>query len=177
MNKVSLIVAVNEVFAIGENNKLLYHIKEDLQRFKNKTMGNYCVMGRNTFESLRKPFEGRTNVVLTSSSSFKEDVKYKYPNYDIMVESNLEKILNQYKSTGEQDKELFICGGVGIYAESMPYVDNIYLTMVHDDKEGDVYFPSLELKNFTILNTEKHYDDKSGLYYSFIDYKKKPSLD
>jgi len=177
MNQISLIVCTNEVFSIGKDNRLLYHIKDDLQRFRKLTLGNYCIMGKKTFLSLPKPFDDRVNVVLTSNPNFKGDVDYKYPNYNIMIESNLEKILNQYKNTGEQDRELFLCGGCRVYAEGMKYVDNIYLTMVHDDKEGDVYFPSLELKSFTIINTEKHYDEKSGLYYSFIDYKKKPSLD
>ena len=170
---VSLITCINEDFSIGKDNKLLYHIKKDLERFREKTLNTYCVMGKNTFFSLNKPFDKRVNVVITSNPHLKIEDELK-EKYDILIESDLEKVLNQYKFTGSQDKDLFLCGGSRIYAEGIKYCDNLYITMVHQKGiEADTYFPSQELSNFTITHTEKHFDEVSGLYYSFINYKRK----
>lgn len=166
---ISLIVAVNENFAIGNKNELLYHIKDDLLRFKELTSGNFVVMGRKTFESLPKPFkQGRTNVILTREEDYKVD-----SDADILICNDLTKVLNQYKFTGKQDRDMFIIGGGEIYAEAIHWCDNIYLTMVHDDKEGDTYFPKQELSMFKKVSCEKHLDEASGLYFTYINYERK----
>ena len=173
---VNIIACVNESWQLGNSktNDLLYKIKHDLKRFKEKTMNNYCVYGRNTYESLPKLFSGRTNVILTRNQKFGIPQEL-HEEYDVIIENDLTKILSQYCNSGHQERDLFICGGVEIFAEGLHYADKLYLTLVHDSchEEGDVYFPVQELSEFKIIHKEKHFDEESGLYYSFIDYVRK----
>jgi dihydrofolate reductase len=176
---INIIVAVNESFQIGNSktNTLLYRIKNDMVRFKQLTMNSYCVMGRLTYESLNSPLIGRTNVILTGNKNFKIDEEL-YDKYDIIVEHDFEKILNHYKFSGEQDKDFNIIGGSYLFAEGIHWADYIYLTMIHDsdNKNGDIYFPKFELSNFKEVSREKHYDEDSDLYYSYINYKRKVGI-
>lgn len=177
---ISLIAAVNESFAMGDyrTNDLLYKISDDLTRFKNLTTGNYVVMGKNTYNSLSSLLSNRTNVILTKNTSFTIPSEL-HNKYDVIIEHDLEKVLNLYKSSGTQTKELYLIGGSHIYAEGIHWCDKIHLTMVHEKKENlsYIYFPSQELSEFTEVKREKKYDEKSGLYYSFIDYVRKGSVD
>lgn len=176
---INIIVAVNESFQIGNSktNTLLYRIKNDMVRFKQLTMNSYCVMGRLTYESLNSPLIGRTNVILTGNKNFKVDEEL-HENYDIIVEHDFQKILNHYKYSGEQEKDFNIIGGSYLFSEGIHWADNIYLTMVHDlnHPEGDIYFPKSELANFKEVSREKHYDDISGLNYSYINYTRKVGI-
>lgn len=173
---IGLVVCVNESFQIGnsKNNDLLYKISHDMSRFKSVTMGHYVAMGRNTFYSLPAPLKGRVNVVFSKNHRFKieDDLLEKY---DIIVENDFEKVLNNYKYSGEQEKDFMIIGGSFLFSEGIHWCDNIYLTMVHDKNhpDGDIYFPKQELSEFKEAYREKHYDEESGLWYSFIDYVRK----
>lgn len=174
---VNIIACINESFQLGDSktNNLLYSIKNDLNEFRKRTLNNYVVMGKNTFRSLKKPFDNRVNVIISSNL----ELTNKYcDDYDILVEDDLEKVLNQYKFTGKQNKDLFLCGGARIYSEGIKFCDNLYITMVHEYSKpnGDVYFPSQELSNFTITHKEKHFDEECGLFYSFINYKRKENV-
>lgn len=171
---IKLIVAVNESWQIGnsKSNDLLYKIKKDLLRFKDLTKSNYVVMGKVTFDSLKSPLKDRTNVILSRSN------KYNYihtSDYDLIYHNNLENVITQYKNSGKQEKEMFIIGGSEIYAQAMPYVDELYLTMIHDSNhpDGNVYFPHQELSNFKSYSSEKFYDETLDLEYSFINYIRK----
>lgn len=172
---INLIVAVNEDFAIGnsKSNDLLYHIKDDLKRFRELTMGNYVVMGRTTFESLPAPLKGRTNVVLSRKLNYYESIDY--GTYEIVDHYDLENVLTQYKESGKQVKEMFIIGGAQIYAQSFPYVDKIYLTMIHHQghPDADVFFPTLELVNFKETSISNvMVDEDSGLSYHYVEFER-----
>lgn len=175
---VNIIACVNESWQLGNSktNDLIYKIKNDLKEYRQKTMGHFCIYGRKTYESLPKLFDGRTNVILTRDKNFKLDEEL-HKKYDVIIEHDLTKILNQYKATGKQEKEAFLCGGVNVFAEGIHWADKIYLTLVHDENhpKGDVFFPVQELSEFKIIHKEKHFDEESGLYYSFIDYVRKGS--
>lgn len=172
---INLVCAINESFQMGDskNNDLLYKISNDLKRFKWLTEGSYVVMGKNTYASLPSLLKNRINVILTRDKKF--DVsELEKEKFEVIIENDLEKVLNHY-STGRQEKELFLIGGSHIYSEGIHWADRLFLTIVHDNEhpKGDIYFPKQELSNFKETYREKNYDEKSGLYYSFINYKRK----
>lgn len=173
---INVIVCVNESFQIGNSktNDLIYHIKDDMKHFRWLTEGSYVVMGKNTFESLPKPLENRINVVLSLDTTYTVDEKL-MEEYDIIVAHDLERVLNQYRETGYQEREMFIIGGACIYAEAIHWADRVFLTMVHEENhpDGDVYFNDEELCKFKPFFQCDCKDEETGLCYSFINYKRK----
>ena len=117
---ISIIVAVSEDWGIGKDNELLWHISEDLKRFKRLTTGNTIIMGKKTWESLpRRPLPGRKNIVLTDDPQ--EHIDGSVTAYSI--EDALSKC--------ERDEEIFVIGGGSIYRQFMPIADRLYITHVH----------------------------------------------
>lgn len=125
---ISIIVAVARNGVIGGGNTLLWHISEDLKRFKALTTGHPVVMGRKTFESLGRPLPNRTNVVVTRQH-------IEIPG--CTVAGSLEEALALFPA----QEEVFVTGGGQIYAQALPLADRIYLTTVMRDYEGDTRFP------------------------------------
>jgi dihydrofolate reductase len=139
-----IIAALSRNRVIGKNGKIPWHISEDLKRFKRITSGHTVLMGRKTFESLGKPLPNRRNVVLTSRQ---------IPG--IETYDTLDKALHALKN---EDK-VFLIGGGEIFAQALERVDEMYLTLVDRDVEGDVYFPEyrhLIGKRFREVNRESH---------------------
>lgn len=165
---IKLIVAVDKNFGIGYKDELLFRIKEDLQNFKKLTTGHFVVMGRKTFESLPKPLPERTNVVLTRNKDYN-------PCPNVVVETDIDKIINHYLGTGEQDKDLWIIGGSEIYKQFLPYVEEAHVTMIDKEaKNVDTYFPMSEvLQSFEIAHqSESIYSEKEECKLTFIVYKR-----
>lgn len=162
---ISIIVATDLNGGIGKDNKLLFHIKEDMQRFKELTSNHTVIMGRKTQESLPQKFlPNRNNIVLT-----KTNIGTKLGlNYKIEYMSNIEEIISRYFLS---DEEVFVIGGASIYKQFLPYTDKIYLTYVEDEKESDSYFNLDELHSFKPTNYEPH-ETENGFRYSFIDYER-----
>lgn len=152
---VSIIVAVAKNNVIGCANKLIWHISEDLKRFKALTSGHPVVMGRRTYESIGRPLPGRTNVVVSRS----EDLRIE----GVVVVNSLEKALDVARQSAGGD-EVFVIGGDQIYRQSIPLADRIYYTLVDQEPEGDAYFEPLRASDWQIESLEKH----DG--YSFINY-------
>lgn len=146
---------------LGKNNELLWHIPDDLKRFKMLTLGHPVIMGRKTFESIvaviGKALPGRTNIVVT------RDAAWNYP--EVIVTHSLEEAIAKAKEI--ETEEIFIGGGGQIYAEALPLVDKLYLTLIEDDKEGDSYFPAYE-QEFTKKVFEEQCEWR-GLRYTWID--------
>lgn len=150
---ISLIVAVSKNNAIGKDNKLLFHIKEDLVFFKKTTLNKTIVMGRKTFESLPGILPSRKHIVIT------RDKDYKIDNPNVEVRHSLIEVLNEYKYSS---KELFVIGGGEIYKQSIDsgLLDRMYITRVNKIvEEADTFFPEVssdyyELSNFKILSKE-----------------------
>lgn len=152
---VSIIVAVAKNNVIGCANKLIWHISEDLKRFKALTSGHPVVMGRRTYESIGRPLPGRTNVVVSRS----EDLRIE----GVVVVNSLEKALDVARQSAGGD-EVFVIGGDQIYRQSIPLADRIYYTLVDQQPEGDAHFEPLKASDWQIESLEKH----DG--YSFINY-------
>ena len=161
----SLIVAIAENNVIGKDNKLIWHISEDLKRFKSITSGNTMLMGRKTFESLPGVLPNRKHVILT------RDKNYSVDNPNVEIIHSKEEIINRFK---DSPVEVFIIGGGQIYNEFLPYADKLYLTKVLKDFEGDTSFPHVDENEWSVdYSSEILTNEKDGLQYQFIDLIKK----
>lgn len=166
----SIIVACAQNMAIGKNNDLLWHISEDLKRFKALTSGHTVVMGRRTFESLpKKPLPKRRNIVLTHDSAFHYDVAPTATG-TLEVAHSIAELLKMV--AGEE--ETFIMGGGTLYRDLLPLVDRLYVTWVYQDYDADVYFPVIDRSAFVELKcSERMQDPETGLWYAYADYVRK----
>lgn len=163
--KVVIVVAMSrEKHAIGHRNQLLWHIPDDLKRFKEKTLGHPIIMGRRTFESivgiLGKPLPGRTNIVITRNPDFSYE--------GVIVVSSLEAALTEAQKLSPT--EIHIGGGGEIYKQALPFVDELYVTFVDDEPEADTFFPEFE-NDFEVV---KQYEPRihNDLIYQWVDYKR-----
>ena len=130
------IACVDKNMGLGKDGKLIVNSKKDMAYFKNKTMGNPVVMGRKTFESMgSRPLKGRTNIVISSSDIDNEDV--------VSFHS-----VDEFVSSKYNDDDTFVIGGSTIYAQLLPYVNEIYLTEVDISLPADTFFQSLRSSLF-----------------------------
>lgn len=165
---INIIVSVSENWIIGKNNKLLWRLNTDLQRFKRITSGNPIIMGQKTFESLPKgALPDRVNIVLT------DDTNFTAPNinvaYNISESLNLANLLSYNKV-----EDVFVIGGGMIYRQFLEYADTIYLTTVHTIIDGDVSFPELDLDEWELISEEfKSKDEKNDYDHTYKIYNRK----
>ena len=177
LDNLSIIVAMAKNNAIGKNNQLLWHLPNDLKRFKALTLGKPVVMGRKTYESiiqsLGKPLPGRDNLVITSDTQYISKNNHSADNVFFFTDIN--NLLNYLQEKYSADKEIMIIGGGEIYKQFLNLSSKIYLTLVDTALDGDVFFPEInknqwhEITSKTSLNYK---DDKHNYDYSFIDYEK-----
>ena len=157
---ISIIVAIDRGGAIGRGGDLLYHIREDLRRFKSLTVGNTVVMGRKTFESLPKgALPDRRNIVVTRNPDFSAP--------GVETASSLEKALEM---AAEGPGETFIIGGGQLYARSLPHASRLCLTLVDAPApaDADTFFPSVDPDRWHIVEqSAPATDPKTGLTYTF----------
>jgi dihydrofolate reductase len=158
---ITMIAAVAENNALGMDNKLIWHLSDDLKRFKNLTKGHHVIMGRKTFESMPKALPNRTNVVITR--------KAEYAAENAHVVNTLEAAL----ALAQEDDRPFIIGGGEIYRQAMAFANCIELTRVHDDFEADTFFPEIDTAVWREVWRENHdKDEKHAHAFSFIRYEK-----
>jgi dihydrofolate reductase len=160
---VSIIVAIASNYAIGKDNDLLWHISDDLKRFKRITSGHTVVMGKNTFYSLPvRPLPNRKNIVLT-------DVEGETIDGCVMAYS-IEDAIDKM----DEGKENFIMGGGSIYKQFMPLADKLYITRVHKDFEADTFFPEIDTKEWELIEkTDMPPEKEGGFEFSYEVYKRR----
>lgn len=147
--------------AIGNGGKLLFHISDDLKRFKRLTLGHPVIMGRKTYESIGHSLPERANFVVTRNPDFQAA--------GTTIVRSLEEAIEK---AGELDSEIFVIGGGDIYKQALPYTDKLYLTIVESDAQGDVFFPDWR-KDFTKETfREERCDLKTRLKYAWIDLER-----
>lgn len=158
--KISMVAAIaSGNRAIGKNNKLIFHIPEDLKRFKELTSGHVVIMGRKTFESIGRPLPNRINTVITRNPAFYED--------NVVVAHSLNEALRLAELKGES--EAFIIGGGQIYEEAIGKADKLYLTVVEGSPDADTYFP--DYSDFKKVVFEEEHEE-NGLKYKFLDLER-----
>ena len=170
-HNLSIIVAVAQNMAIGRDNDLLWHLSDDLRRFKAITSGHTVVMGRRTFESLpKKPLPRRRNIVLTHDPEF----LYEVPPTATGTLEVAHSIAELLRMTADEE-ETFLIGGGTLYRDLLPWVNRMYVTWVYRDFEGDTFFPVIDPSAFRQVSlTERMTDAESGLEYAYAEYVRKP---
>lgn len=163
----SIIVAAAQNMAIGKDNDLIWHISDDLKRFKSLTSGHSVIMGRHTFDSLpKKPLPQRRNIVLTHDESFHFEVPASATG-TLEVAHSVPQVLKMV----EGEEETFIMGGAAIYQQLLPLVNRLYVTWVYRDFDADVYFPAIDPSQFRLSSiTPRMTDPESGLEYAYAEY-------
>ncbi len=153
--RISIIAGVGQNRELGRKNELIWRIKEDLGRVKKLTMGHPIIMGRKTYDSIGHPLPGRTNIIITRAQMCIEGC---------LVFDSLTKALDAGRAVDKE--EIFIFGGASIYAEALPQVDRLYLTLIHASApDADVYFP--DYSAFTKeISREEH--EHNGLRYTWL---------
>ncbi len=146
---ISLIVAIAQNGVIGKSNgEMSWHVKEEFQHFKNTTLGHPIIMGRKTFETLGKPLKGRLNIVVTRNKSYKSDFD------DIIIKSSLQNAI-EYCRESDPEK-IFIIGGGEIYKQAINFVDEMIITFMKFEAEGEVRFPEIKNADWTIEKINDH---------------------
>jgi dihydrofolate reductase len=174
---ISLIAAASTNNVIGKDNRLLWHLPNDMKFFKNTTWGMPVIMGRKTFEALAgDPLPGRFNFVITRNKDWAPEGNARdwapEANARVTIAGDLAQAL---RLAAETDcKEAFVIGGGQIYAEAMPTADKIYLTRVHTIVEGDTWFPVIDERLWGLTsNMDFPVDEKHAFAYSFQVWERK----
>lgn len=145
--KVSIVAAIDEKRGLGKNNDLLFRIPEDLKRFRELTNGRPIIMGRKTFESIGRVLPNRTNIIITRDKNFKAA--------GTIIVHSLEEALRQAQGK-PGDEEVFVIGGGQIFAQALPLVQKLYLTLVEGDYGADTFFPDYsEFKKVVFEQSKK----------------------
>jgi dihydrofolate reductase len=157
--KLALIAVVARNGAIGRNNALLVHLSEDLKHFKRTTLGCPVVMGRKTFESVGRPLPGRRNIVVTRNAQWQADGVEAAPSLDAAL-----------KLVADVPKA-FVIGGGELYAQALPRADELVLTELDREFDGDTFFPAWDRREFTETSRERHHTEAPNDFdYAFVTY-------
>lgn len=150
--RISIICALAKDRAIGKDSQLLWHIPNDLKRFKELTLDHPIIMGRKTYESIGKALPRRTNIVITSQ---------KGSNYnDCLIYHSLKEALDKAKEVDKE--EIFVIGGGQIYAQALSQTDRLYLTVVDGEYEADTFFP--DYSEFTKVVSDQQEENGEHKY-------------
>lgn len=167
--RIAMIWAMADNRVIGRNNKLPWHLPNDLKYFKQLTTGKPVIMGRKTYESIGRPLPNRVNIVITRDTAFKAEGIKVVNTLDAAIE------LADAECLISGADEVIVMGGAEIYALALPRADRLYITFVHATVEGDSYFPEFDLSAYTEVGREKFLADGPNPYdYSFCIFDKKP---
>lgn len=157
----NLIVAVAKDYAIGKDNKLLFHLPSDLAFFKQKTQNKVVVMGEKTYLSLpKRPLVNRTNIVLSASPNFSED--------GVLIVHSLKELFEKLKEFDTDS--IFICGGASVYNLLMDYCKTAYVTVVEKIVPADTYIDDIEKRGF-VLKECSQLQHENGLDFYFKTYE------
>lgn len=165
--KLALIAAMAQNRVVGIDNKLPWHLPEDLKYFKLITTGKAVIMGRKTYDSIGRPLPNRTNIVITRSTEFSA------PGIEVVNSLDAAIELAENVSLINAVDEVMVIGGAQIYEAALPKADRLYLTHVHANVEGDAYFPDVDMNQWKELGREDYDASETNPYnYSFVVYDK-----
>lgn len=157
----SLIVACDENYLIGNENKMIWYLPADLKHFKLTTSGHHIIMGRKTFESIGRPLPNRTSIIVTRQKDYTQE--------GCLIAHSLEEAFEMAKS----DSEAFVIGGGEIYKQALELVDKLHITRVHHQFEGDCYFTKPDFENWKLTESEIHKANEKNAYdYTFEVWEK-----
>jgi len=161
---ISLVAALSENRVIGKDNRLPWHLPDDMKHFREITEGKPIIVGRKTFESIGKPLPNRTNIVLVREKDSSIP--------GCVTVHSIEEALEAAKDA----KEVVVIGGASVYKQFLEQrlIDRMYLTIVHDNVEGDAYFPEFNLANWEETQHIHHpADEKHPHEFSFVTLERR----
>jgi dihydrofolate reductase len=160
----SLIVAASENGVIGRDNAIPWHLPDDLAFFRQTTEGHPIIMGRKNHESIGKALPNRQNIVITRQKDYKAE--------GCDVVGSLEEALTMAKR--DDTDEIFVIGGGEVYKQALSFADRVYLTRVHAEIEGDVFFPDLD-DGWVEVARERHESDEKHAYaFTILTFDRRP---
>ncbi|SNR14601.1 dihydrofolate reductase [Tenacibaculum jejuense] len=160
---ITLIAAIGQNNELGKDNDLIWHLPEDLKRFKKVTSGHHILMGRNTFESIGKPLPNRTSIIITRNNDYFKD--------GCLIADSIEKAIEL-----TEGKNAFIIGGAQIYEQTLEkrLADRLDITLIHKTFDADVFFPKIDTTVWKEVSREDFKADEKNKYdYSFVSYERK----
>jgi dihydrofolate reductase len=160
--RISIIAAMAANRTIGIENRLPWHLPDDLKRFKALTMNHHIVMGRKTYDSIGKPLPGRSTIIVT------RNMDYAVPGC-VAVNS-----LDAALTVSFSDEEVFFVGGADLYRQALPIANRIYLTEIRRVFDGDAFFPEFDMSQWNETSREPHRTDGDhGFEYHYVIYDRK----
>ncbi len=177
--EVAAIAAIGRNRELGKGNELLWHIPDDLKRFKELSVGHPIILGRKTFESIvamiGRPLPERTSIVVTRDPTYTDTLRQYNDEHtmSVMVASSVEDALEKAKLASGAEK-VIIGGGAEMYKLALPYTDTLHLTLIDDSKEADSFFPEYE-NEFTHISFEEKREWR-GLTYTWRDVERRRKL-
>jgi dihydrofolate reductase len=153
------IVAMDAQRGIGVNNKLPWHLKEDLAHFKRTTLGHPVIMGRKTFDSIGKPLPNRRNIVITRNANWRHEG----------VET-VTLVDDALKLVG--DVQAYVIGGAQIFAETLPHTERLVVTEIDKTFDCDTFFPQIDPQQWKELTREQYHSAEHGYDYAFATYQR-----
>ncbi|MFZ5558015.1 MAG: dihydrofolate reductase [Pseudomonadota bacterium] len=156
MPRISILVAVARNGVIGADNRLPWHLPDDLRYFKRLTTGHCVIMGRKTYDSIGRPLPNRRNVVITRQSGLRID--------GAEVVHSLDEAL----AACGGDDEIFVIGGAEIFRQILDRADRLYLTELMREYDGDVFMPEYDRTQWRETSRDKRCAD--GLEYHYVVY-------
>lgn len=157
-NSITIIAALGKHRELGKNNKLIWHLPNDLKRFKKITSGHDVIMGRKTYESLGGPLPSRTNIVISRNTDYQAPL--------CTVVHSLQEAINV-----SEDPDPYILGGAQIYTEAIKIADKLDLTLVDAAFDADTFFPEIDSKVWKETHRENFSADDQHKYdYSFVTF-------
>ena len=169
---ISIIAAIAKNRVIGNKNYLPWHLPADFKYFKEATLGKTIVMGLNTFKSIgEKPLPDRKNIILNNDANY-------VPPEECYLARSIEEVLQMINddpsASSGQKQEVFVCGGASVYKQFLPLANILYLTYIHQNFEGDTFFPEVNPSEWKEIKREDHKaDDKNTYDYSFVILERK----
>ncbi|HEX6332799.1 MAG TPA: dihydrofolate reductase [Flavisolibacter sp.] len=161
---VSLLVAADENNVIGKDNKLPWHLPNDLKYFKNQTWGMPILMGRKTFDSIGRPLPGRKSIIITRNENWHYE--------GVHAVHTLQGAMDKASEFGA--REIFVIGGAEIFNSSFPRAGRIYITRIHHKFEGDVFFPEIPHEEWNLVQSRFcHADEKNAYSHTFQVWERK----
>lgn len=159
--KIALIAAMGENRVIGVDNRMPWHLPQDLKRFRSITMGKPILMGRKTHEAIGRTLPGRENIVLSSDTGYRAEGC-------TLVHGVAEAL-----AAARDAPELMVIGGAALYREFLPRAERLYLTLIHQTFHGDTFFPEFDRSDWRVIEREDVLEvEPGGLKYSFVDLEK-----
>ena len=157
---ISLVVALDKNYLIGNNNKIPWHIPGELKNIRDITMHKPIIMGRKTHESIGKVLDGRINIVISRQKSLKIRGVEVYMDFGEAVKAH------------QSVEEIMVIGGSEIYQLALPFVSRLYITHIDKIYDGDTWFPKFDLKDWSVVKSIEKYESSTDTHYRNIIYDK-----